>query len=73
MNDLVLAAAYRALAPEALGREVGPPDRDHRRSPALVPPEYARPAVCNLSSLETPFLIRQLGGSFDETLANVSA
>ena len=74
VNDLFLAAAYRALAFQ--GRWDGTSALriaitvDLRRwcLPATHDPE-----ICNFSSLELPFLIRDLGRSFDETLANVSA
>jgi NRPS condensation-like uncharacterized protein len=74
LNDLFLAAAYRALAFQ--GRWTGTSalrigiSVDLRR---WCLPSTHDPAICNLSSLEIPFLVRDLGRSFDETLANVSA
>jgi NRPS condensation-like uncharacterized protein len=74
VNDVVLAAAYRALASE--GRWDGTSALriaitvDLRR---WCLPSTHEPAICNLSSLEIPFLIRNLGRTFDETTANVSA
>jgi NRPS condensation-like uncharacterized protein len=74
LNDLFLAASYRALAFQ--GRWTGTSALrigitvDLRR---WCLPSTHDPAICNLSSLEIPFLVRDLGRSFDETLANVSA
>src|SRR4029079_385983 len=74
VNDVFLAAAYRALAFH--GRWDGTSALriaitvDLRR---WCLPRTHDPEICNLSSLETPFLIRNLGRSFDETLSNVSA
>jgi len=74
LNDLFLAAAYRALAREghwdsttALRIAI---TIDLRRW--YLPPAYAG-SIRNLSSLEFPFLGRDLGTRFDNTLANVSA
>ena len=74
LNDLVLAAVYRALAFQ--GRWDGTSALriaitvDLRR---WCLPSTHEPTICNFSSLELPFLIRDLGRSLDETLANVSA
>jgi NRPS condensation-like uncharacterized protein len=74
LNDVFLAAAYRALASGGgwdgssalrIGITV-----DLRRW--CLPPAHAG-TLANLSSFDCPFLIRDLGRSFDETLANVSA
>jgi NRPS condensation-like uncharacterized protein len=74
LNDMFLAAAYRALAfayrwdgTSALRITI---TVDLRRW--CLPPTHAA-TICNLSSFDFPFLIRDLGRSFDETLANVSA
>jgi NRPS condensation-like uncharacterized protein len=74
LNDLFVTAAYRALASN------GGWDRTSALRIAITVdlrrwclPTTHDPAICNLSSLDCPFLIRNLGRSFDETLANVSA
>ncbi len=74
LNDVFLAAAYRALAAS------GPWDGtsglrivisvDLRRW--CLPSNHVA-TICNLSSVDCPFLIRNLGGDFEETLANVAA
>jgi NRPS condensation-like uncharacterized protein len=74
LNDVFLAAAYRALVSYApwdgksalrIGITV-----DLRR---WCLDDRQRDTICNLSSFECPYLIRNLGRTFDETLANVSA
>jgi NRPS condensation-like uncharacterized protein len=74
LNDVFLAAAYRALASSGdwdgssalrIGITI-----DLRRW--FLPAAHAG-TIANLSSFDCPFLIRDLGRSFDETLANVSA
>jgi NRPS condensation-like uncharacterized protein len=74
LNDIFVAAAYRALAfayrwdgMSALRITI---TVDLRRW--CLPATHAA-TICNLSSFEIPFLMRDLGRSFDETLANVSA
>jgi NRPS condensation-like uncharacterized protein len=74
LNDVVLAAAYRALASEG-----GWDGTSRLRIVITVDlrrwcvPQAEAAAICNLSSFEYPFLVRRLGRDFDETLANVSA
>jgi len=73
LNDMFLAAAYRALA--SYGNWDGSSGLrisitvDLRR---WCLPDRAR-SICNLSVAEYPFLIRNLGRDFEETLANVAA
>jgi NRPS condensation-like uncharacterized protein len=74
LNDVFVAAAYRALASQgqwdgsaALRISITVDLRRWGR------PAATTPAICNLSSFECPFLIRQLGRTFEETLANVTA
>jgi NRPS condensation-like uncharacterized protein len=75
LNDVFLAASYRALA--SVARWDGSSALriaitvDLRRW--CLPPTHTSPAICNLASFDCPFLIRALGRSFDETLANVTA
>jgi NRPS condensation-like uncharacterized protein len=74
LNDVFLAASYRALA--SVARWDGSSALriaitvDLRR---WCLPATHTPAICNLASFDCPFLIRALGRSFDETLANVTA
>jgi NRPS condensation-like uncharacterized protein len=73
LNDLFLAAAYRALASRGAW-DGGSGLRicvtvDLRRW-CLEPGRGD--AICNLSSFDCPFLVRDLGQNFDDTLANVS-
>ena len=73
INDLVLAAAYRALA--ASGWDGRAALRimitvDLRRW--CLPPE-ASSLVANLSSWEVPFLVRDLGRTYDDTVDRVGA
>jgi len=72
-NDVLLAAVYRALA--ATGWDGKTALRIaiavNMRASGL-PPEYAS-ALANLSAWEYPYLMRDLGDTFDETLARVSA
>ena len=74
LNDVLLAAAYRALASRGVwdgtsGLRIAI-TVDLRRW-CLRHPDAS--AICNLSSFEFPFLVRNLGRDFDETLANVTA
>ena len=74
LNDVVLAAAYRAMA--SLGEWDGSTglrinitvDLRRRYLPASRPM-----TISNLSSFECPFLVRTLGTRFEDTLANVAA
>jgi NRPS condensation-like uncharacterized protein len=74
LNDVFLAAAYRALA--SVARWDGSSGLriaitvDLRR---WCLPASHEPSIGNLSSFDCPFLIRALGRNFDETLANVTA
>jgi NRPS condensation-like uncharacterized protein len=74
LNDLFLSAAYRALA--SCGNWDGRSGLricmtvDLRRWSVSRAPVAS---ICNLSSLECPFLVRNLGRDFEETLANVTA
>jgi len=73
VNDVFLAAAYRALA--ACGWDGTSALRipiavDLRRW--CLPPEQAA-TIANVSSWEYPYLMRDLGRSFDETIARVAA
>jgi NRPS condensation-like uncharacterized protein len=73
VNDLVLAAAYRALAASGWDRTSAlhiTITVDLRRW--CLPPEVAG-LIANLSAWEVPFLDRDLGRSFDDTLHRVSA
>jgi NRPS condensation-like uncharacterized protein len=73
VNDVLLAAAYRALAAHEWDGRSGlriPMTVDLRRW--FLPPEHAA-TIANLSSWEQPYLMRELGGTFDETLRRVSA
>jgi NRPS condensation-like uncharacterized protein len=74
LNDMFLAAAYRALA--SCGRWDGKAGLRILITVNLRrwcgPKEYTGP-ICNLSSFELPFLIRNLGRDFEQTLANVRA
>jgi len=74
LNDVLLAAAYRALA--LRGRWDG--NSELRISMTVDLRRWClgnahASAICNLSSLEFPYLGRNLGCDFDETLANVTA
>jgi NRPS condensation-like uncharacterized protein len=72
LNDVFLAAAYRALAND--GRWDG-------RSALCISITVdlrrwchsAAASICNLASFEHPFLMRKLGSDFEQTLANVTA
>jgi NRPS condensation-like uncharacterized protein len=73
LNDMFLAAAYRALA-STRGRN----ERSALRISTTVDlRRWCRsptpPSICNLSSFEHPFLMRKLGDDFDATLARVTA
>jgi NRPS condensation-like uncharacterized protein len=74
INDIFLAAAYRALASQG-----GWNGRSGLRIFITVDlrrwylPCADEVSICNLSSLEFPFLIRRLGTDFDQTLVNVSS
>jgi len=71
VNDVFLTAAYRALAAEGWDGTSAlriPITVDVRRW-CLAPDR--RETIGNVSAFEYPFLIRRLGGSFDETLARV--
>src|SRR5581483_2852290 len=73
VNDVFLAAAYRALAAEGWDGASGLRiviTVDLRRW--CLPPEHAT-TIANLSAWDCPYLVRDLGRSFDETLARVSA
>jgi NRPS condensation-like uncharacterized protein len=73
LNDVFLAAAYRALAATAWDGTSALRiviTVDLRRW--CLPPRYAG-TISNLSSWEFPFLMRNPGRSFDETLDRVSA
>ena len=73
VNDVMLTAAYRALAAHGWDGSSGlriPMTVDLRRW--LLPAEHAA-TIANLSSWEQPYLMRKLGGSFDETLRRVTA
>lgn len=74
LNDVFLAAAYRALASHGCwdgtsGLRISI-TVDLRRW--CLSSADAR-SICNLSSFEYPFLVRNLGRDFEETLANVTA
>jgi len=74
LNDVFLAAAYRALASQGgwdgtSGLRISITVDLRRWCPSC---SFA-PSICNLSSFEYPFLVRNLGRNFDETLANVAA
>jgi NRPS condensation-like uncharacterized protein len=72
LNDMFLAAAYRALA--SYGRWDG---TSALRIAITVNLRRWCPAkdnpgpICNLSAFECPFLVRNLGRDFESTLANV--
>jgi len=73
VNDVVLAAAYRALAAagwDGVSALRIPTTVDLRRW--CLPPEHAA-AVANISSWEFPYLMRDLGRTLDETTARVTA
>jgi NRPS condensation-like uncharacterized protein len=73
VNDLFLAAAYRALAAQGWDGEAGlriAITVDMRRW--CLPPAYEA-TISNLASWEYPYLVRDLGASFDDTLARISA
>ena len=71
LNDIVLAATYRALA--SYGRWDQTSGLrilitvDLRR----YLPSGDADSICNLSTMECPYLVHSLGRSFDETVANV--
>jgi NRPS condensation-like uncharacterized protein len=74
INDMFLAAAYRALA--TTGAWNGSAALRISMTVDLRRWCLSRthpPSVCNLSSFEHPFLIRDLGHDFDATLARVRA
>jgi NRPS condensation-like uncharacterized protein len=73
LNEVILAAAYRALAASEWDGKL--PLRiaiavDLRRW--CLTPDYAT-SIMNLASFEFPFLMRNVGRDFDETLERVTA
>jgi NRPS condensation-like uncharacterized protein len=73
LNDVFLAAAYRALAGSAWDGKSALRiliSIDLRRW--CLPPECAS-AIANLASMDFPFLGRDVGRDFDDTLERVSA
>src|SRR5579862_3125520 len=73
LNDVFLAAAYRALAASGWDGTSAlriPITVDLRRW--CLAPEHAA-TIANLSSWEYPYLMRDLGAGFDDTLARVGA